>query len=306
MSQLINKNMKFGNILILGASGMLGSALFKVLSDMEFEVYGTVRTLNLKRFFLDSELSRIVQNVDVLNTDDLASLFIKVKPKVVINCVGVIKQLSSSKDPLSVIPINSLFPHRLAQLCMLVGSRMVHISTDCVFDGTKGNYSESDRPDANDLYGKTKELGEISDLEHVITLRTSIIGHEISSSRSLVDWFLNSEGVVPGYRRAIFSGLPTYEIANVIGQFIIPNHSLSGLYHISVDPISKHDLLCLIRDVYDKKINITPMNDFEIDRSLNSEKFQRAVGYRPPSWSELIRGLKEYKEKYLGETDVRQ
>lgn len=297
MSQI--KESKFGNILILGVSGMLGSALFKILSELNYNVYGTVRSFKDNSFFDKSELERIIFDVDVLNFDDLIELFHRIKPSIVINCVGVIKQQSTAKDPLAVIPINSLLPHRLSQLCSLINSRLILISTDCVFDGAGGNYSEMDKPNAEDLYGKSKELGEIRNKENVFTIRTSIIGHEIQSHRSLVDWFLNSEGSIEGYKNAIFSGLPTSELANVIGNFIIPNKHLSGLYHISVDPISKNDLLNLIKEVYNKDIKIIPSDDLKIDRSLNSNKFKSETGYKPGSWKELISNLYQYKVRYL-------
>lgn len=297
MSQTIENN--YGNILIIGVSGMLGSALFKILSELNYNVYGTVRSLKDNSFFKESELKRIVQDVDVLNLDDLIALFNQIKPSIVINCVGVIKQQTSSKDPLVVIPINTMLPHRLSKLCSLVNSRLILISTDCVFDGLKGNYIESDKPNADDLYGKSKELGEISDQKHVFTIRTSIIGHELNSKRSLVDWFLNSNDSVDGFKNVIFSGLPTCELAKVMGTLIIPNKNLSGLYHISVDPISKNDLLNLIREIYNKDININLSTDIKIDRSLNSNKFKSEIGYNPPEWRELISNLYQYKTRFL-------
>jgi dTDP-4-dehydrorhamnose reductase len=286
-------------ILILGVSGMLGSALFKILSELEFEVYGTVRSANYKNFFNESELERIISNIDVQNHDDLVFLFSELNPTVVINCVGVIKQKSSAKEPLVVIPINSLLPHKLSNLCFLVGARLILISTDCVFNGEDGNYIESDITNAVDLYGVSKALGEIRDQEHVVTIRTSIIGHEINSNKSLVDWFLNSNSSVKGYQYAIFSGLPTNELANVIGKMIIPNKKLKGLYHVSVDSIAKYDLLTLVKDVYSKEIDIIPSEEVRIDRSLNSDKFKHETGYVPPNWKTLIENLYEYKNRYL-------
>ncbi len=290
---------KYGNILILGVSGMLGSALFKILSQLNYNVYGTVRSLQDNSFFKKSELERIVQDIDVLNFDDLIALFNQIKPKIVINCIGVIKQQFASKDPLAVLPINALLPHRLSHLCSLVNSRLILISTDCVFDGLKGNYVESDKPNADDLYGKSKILGEIADEKHVFTIRTSIIGHELYSKRSLIDWFLNSMDSVNGFKNAIFSGLPTCELANVIGNLIIPNQQLFGLYHVSVDPISKNDLLNLTKEIYKKEIKIIPSSDIRIDRSLNSDKFRFETGYKPPDWKELIENLYQYKTEFL-------
>ena len=166
-------------VLVIGVTGMLGSAVFKMFSlDPQFDVWGTLRSKSgLGHFPLPSH-SRLLFNIDVLDHDSLISVIDKVRPDVVINCVGLIKQLSDAKDPLSALPINAMFPHRLAKLCKLAGARMIHVSTDCVFSGQTGMYKESDVSDAEDLYGKSKYIGELNDLPHAITLRTSIIGHE--------------------------------------------------------------------------------------------------------------------------------
>jgi dTDP-4-dehydrorhamnose reductase len=192
-----------------------------------------------------------------------------------------------------VIPINSILPHRLANLCELAEARLIHISTDCVFSGEKGGYVEKDFSDAKDLYGRSKYLGEV-DYPNSITLRTSIIGHELNSSKSLINWFLSQEGSVKGYKNAIFSGLPTNEMAKVIRDYVIPNPSLKGLYQVSADPISKFDLLQLVSDVYGKIIQIIPDDLVKIDRSLNSEKFCKATGFKPKPWPQLIKEMYEF------------
>ena len=211
-----------------------------------------------------------------------------VRPAVVINCVGLIKQLADAQDPLSTLPVNAMFPHRLARLCGLAGIRMIHVSTDCVFSGRKGLYTESDPSDAGDLYGKSKFIGEVHDLEHVITLRTSIIGHELSSNFALVDWFLSQTREVKGYAKAVFSGLPTVELASVIKDFVLTRLELHGLYHVAAAPITKLDLLRLIAGQYSKAIDIVPDEHLVIDRSLNCERFRRATGYTAPAWPKLI------------------
>jgi dTDP-4-dehydrorhamnose reductase len=220
-------------------------------------------------------------------------LFAKVKPHVVINCIGLIKQLAEADDPLSAIPINALLPHRLARLCDVAGARLVHMSTDCVFAGTKGMYTEADMSDAKDLYGRSKYLGEV-DYPHAITLRTSIIGHELSGAHSLVGWFLAQQGSVRGFRRAIFSGLPTVELARVIRDHVIPHPELRGLYHVSAEPINKFDLLTLVARAYGKTIDITPDDKLAIDRSLDSSRFRQATGYQPEPWPELVRRMREF------------
>ncbi|MFA6061478.1 MAG: SDR family oxidoreductase [Gallionella sp.] len=282
-------------ILVLGASGMLGNAMARVLSESaELEVFGTVRSEGAKRFFSAEIAARLLAGVDVENHDSLAHAFIRVRPDVVINCVGLIKQLADAEDPLQAIPINALLPHRLARLCALSGARLVHMSTDCVFAGDKGGYRESDQSDATDLYGRSKYLGEVA-YPHTITLRTSIIGHELQSAYGLVNWFLSQQKRCNGYTRAIFSGLPTVALAQVVRDVVIPRTDLSGVYHVAAQPISKYDLLKLVADVYGKKIEIVPSEKLVIDRSLNAERFRAATGYVVPGWSELIKLMHSYK-----------
>lgn len=276
-------------ILVLGASGMLGNAVMKLFAKEGLhETWGTLRSESGMRFFPDDIQSHLISAVDVLNQDELLNVFSSIQPDVVINCVGVIKQLKNANDPLHVLPLNALFPHHLAKLCMVAGARLIHISTDCVFSGNKGGYTESDESDAKDLYGKSKYLGELHDYSNAITLRTSIIGHELNSNHALVDWFLSQEERVNGFRKAIFSGLPTVELAKVIHDWVLPKPELHGLFHVSAQPISKYDLLKLVTDVYGKSILIQPDDEFVIDRSLDSSQFQQASGYRPPDWQALI------------------
>lgn len=283
-------------VLVIGVTGMLGSAVFKMFSlDPQFDVWGTLRSKSgLGHFPLPSH-SRLLFNIDVLDHDSLISVIDKVRPDVVINCVGLIKQLSDAKDPLSALPINAMFPHRLAKLCKLAGARMIHVSTDCVFSGQTGMYKESDVSDAEDLYGKSKYIGELNDLPHAITLRTSIIGHEQGSHYALVDWFLSQSGEVNGYSKAIFSGLPTIELARVMRDYVVSAPELSGLYHVSVEPIDKLSLLQLVADVYEKDIQIKEDRRLKIDRSLDSTRFKEATGYVPPSWPHLIKMMREFR-----------
>jgi len=276
-------------ILILGVTGMLGSTVFKMLQqDKSLTVYGTLRSVSGTKYFPVDSHTQLLANVDVLDNDSLISVMTAVKPDLVINCIGLIKQYADANAPLIALPINAMFPHRLANLCSLTNARLIHISTDCVFSGRKGMYIEDDVSDAEDLYGKSKYIGELHDLPHAITLRTSIIGHELNSSASLVDWFLSQTGLIKGYNKAIFSGLPTIELARVIRDFVIPNVNLHGLHHVSVEPIDKYSLLNLIADAYGKKIDIEADEKIQIDRSLDSTKFQQATGYEPPTWPKLI------------------
>lgn len=282
-------------ILILGASGMLGNAVVKVLSEKtDWQVYGTVRTESSKHFFQASLAGRLLAGVDVEQHDSLTRVFILTRPDVVINCIGLVKQLAEANDPLLAIPINTLLPHRLARLCELAGARLIHMSTDCVFAGDKGGYCESDFSDAKDQYGRSKYMGEVS-YPHAITLRTSIIGHELQSTHGLVDWFLSQQGKCSGYTRAIFSGMPTVVLAKIIRDVVIPRPELHGVYHVAAKPISKYDLLKLVAEVYGKQIEIVPDDKLVIDRSLNAGRFREATGFVAPVWEEMIKLMYSYK-----------
>ena len=281
-------------ILVLGASGMLGNAILRVFAESDgFEVFGTVRSSYAQKLLPYSMQQYLVAGVDIENLDSLLPVFGQFQPDVVINCIGLVKQLSDANDPLSAIPLNSLLPHRLARLCSVANARFVHMSTDCVFSGTTGMYTESDTSDAKDLYGRTKLLGEV-DYPNAVTLRTSIIGHELQGARSLVGWFLAQTGPVKGYKKAIFSGLPTVEIARLIRDYVLPNPRLHGLYHVSADPISKYDLLRLVADIYGKSIDIEVDDSYVIDRSLDSSRFRSITGFRPKPWGELVKSMKDF------------
>ncbi|MDC0309225.1 SDR family oxidoreductase [bacterium] len=282
-------------VLILGVTGMLGNAMFRVFAEIpEHEVYGSARSESAKHYFNDDLGQNIICGVDAENHDSLTRVFGLVKPDVLINCVGLVKQLADAGDPLLAMPINSMLPHRLAALCRVYGARFVHISTDCVFSGKKGAYLETDFPDADDLYGRTKLLGEV-DSVHTITLRTSIIGHELFRGRSLINWFLSQHGSIKGFTRAIFSGVPTVVLAKIIRDVIILRPELHGVYHVAAKPISKYDLLNLISEVYGKQIEIVPDDKLVIDRSLNAERFREATGYVAPAWDEMIKFMHSYK-----------
>jgi len=284
-------------VLVLGVSGMLGHTMFRLLSQStNLDVYGTARSGSIRRFFDSKDVEKIVVGIDVESQDSLVRVFSEIRPQIVINCIGLVKQLAEAGDPLFALPINAMLPHRLAKLCGLVGARFIHVSTDCVFNGRKGGYRETDVSDAEDLYGKSKYLGEVA-YPHSITLRTSIIGHELLSANGLIGWFLAQEGQVKGYTRAIFSGLPTVELARVVKDFVLPNKTLSGLYHVASEPIAKYELLKIVAQVYGKSIEIVPDENLKIDRSLNAERFKDATGYVAPNWPELIKNMFEFNKK---------
>jgi dTDP-4-dehydrorhamnose reductase len=287
------------NILIFGATGMLGHAVFHVLSnDKRLKVFGTIRSESSTNLFPKELSSNLISNIDVESEDCLKKAFEISKPDVVINCIGIIKQLSDAKDVLKTVPINTLLPHRLAALSKQFDSRLILVSTDCVFSGNKGNYLETDFPDCDDLYGRSKLLGEITDNENVLTIRTSIIGHELRGGHSLINWFLSQTGSVQGYTKAVFSGLPTNELASIILDCIMKWPNLHGLYQVSANPINKYDLLALIAKIYKKDIELQSNDIICIDRSLNHEHFSQLTGYQPKEWPELIISMQQFHEQY--------
>lgn len=294
-------------ILILGVTGMLGHTLFKKMNkNKDFEVFGTTRSKSgIQDYFSSEELVRIRDGVDADNFETVIRAIASIQPTIIINCIGIIKQLPISKDPLTAITVNAQLPHRLSLVTRTANARLIHISTDCVFDGKKGNYTEEDLSNAEDLYGKTKYLGEVY-YSHCITLRTSIIGHELKTNFSLVDWFMSQENEINGFTKAIYSGFPTIEIENIISNYVIPNKGISGLYHLSSDAISKYDLLNIIKKVYKKDIKINKFDDFKLDRSMNSDKFKKLTGYNAPSWEQLVENMYDhvmsddcYKNKFF-------
>lgn len=282
-------------VLVLGATGMLGNAMLRLLADSAtLNVVGTARSAGAVRLLRPDLQARVRVGVDVENSDSLVELFAQVRPAVVINCVGLVKQLAEADDPLVALPINAILPHRLSRLCALAGARLVHISTDCVFAGTKGAYLESDAPDAQDLYGRSKLLGEVCKDTHALTLRTSIIGHELAGNHGLVGWFLSQAGLVKGYQRAVFSGFPTVELARIVRDHVLPRPELTGLYQVSAAPIDKLSLLRLVAERYGHAIQIVPDDQVTIDRSLDSSRFRAATGYTPPDWPELVQRMHSF------------
>lgn len=275
-------------IVVLGASGLIGSTMYRVLSsESALQVFGTIREDSLRHRFLNKFQKNLISAVDLLNHDALVHLLLKLRPDVIINCAGVTKHLPNSSSVLLALPINALMPHRIAALCELIGARFIHVSTDCVFLGNRGHYRESDQPDARDVYGQSKALGEVV-MKNSLTIRTSTLGHELTSAHGLLDWFLNQKDVCRGYRNAVFSGLPTVVLAHVIRDFVLSNDALRGLMHVSAQPINKFNLLQLIAKTYGKIIDIQPDDSVEIDRSLDGSLFAKVSGFVAPEWPELI------------------
>ena len=279
-------------ILILGGSGMLGHRLWVDLNK-QHETWVTIRG-NANEFPNTPDFPRklIRENVDALNFDQVTRALASIQPDLVINCIGLIKQMGHlARDPLFSISLNAMLPHRISMICRVAKIRMIHISTDCVFSGKKGNYTEEDQSDAEDIYGRTKFLGEVS-YPHCVTLRTSIIGRELKNKLGLIEWFLAQKGQINGYTKAIYSGFTTDELSRIIQNYVIPNPKLSGVYHVSSNPISKYDLLQLTKTAFHRTdIDILPEEQFFSDRSLNSTRFRNFTGYNPPTWEEMISEL---------------
>ena len=277
---------------------MLGHKLVQVLQN-RFDVWTTLRSKFLLYEYLKLFNSKKTFDLtDVSNFGKFEEIIKKLKPDVVINAIGVIKQLPTSKDVITALTINSIFPQKLAQTAKRLKFRLITISTDCVFDGKKGNYKEEDISNAVDLYGKSKHLGEVIE-KNCLTLRTSIIGREIETSHSLIEWFIsNCGGKVKGFKKAVYSGFPTIILADIIGNIIENFPDLQGLYHLSSEPINKFDLLNLINDAYQLEITIEADENFEIDRSLDSSKLRKEIGFKPQTWEDMIRIMAEDSTPY--------
>jgi dTDP-4-dehydrorhamnose reductase len=265
---------------------MLGSAVFRELNDLEgATVFGTVRSELSVKFFKSHLTAQLLVIEDLEDLDALQHLIEEVRPQLVINCVALRK--SDITDPMKYVSIFSLLPRRLAYICRRISARLILISSDGVFSGSRGNYVEEDLPDATDLYGIAKILGEVAE-PNIIILRTSIIGHELQSKSGLLEWFLSRDDRCKCYTQAIFSGFPTIALAQIIRDVVIPRVELQGIYHVASQPISKYDLLQLVATRYDKCITLVSDDSVAINRSLSSKRFTEATGYIPPDWTALI------------------
>jgi dTDP-4-dehydrorhamnose reductase len=272
---------------------MLGHKLYQVLSP-SFDVTGTIRgeyrNISKYGFF---QPSKITPHVDAMKIDSVGQVIKETNPEVVINCIGVVKSLVEQVGTPATIWLNSQFPYQLSRICRDIGIRLIHISTDCVFSGRKGNYRENDPSDAEDIYGKTKYLGEIVE-EGALTIRTSIIGMELHSANGLLEWFLsNRGGQVQGYSNAIFSGFSTLHLSRIIADIMEKHKNLSGIYHVASEPISKFELLTLINNAMGLNIEIKEYPDVHIDRSLDATLFRKETGFRPLPWQKMVEELAE-------------
>jgi dTDP-4-dehydrorhamnose reductase len=288
-------------VLVLGAGGMLGHKLFEVLRERfpgtRAALLGDVRSPRFSQVSL-LQGSDVSSGVDVMDTATLRRFLEDLKPDYIINAVGIIKQRVESASAVPSIAINSLLPHQLAAISASWGGRIIHFSTDCVFDGLRGDYRETDLPNATDLYGRSKALGEVT-TGNALTLRTSIIGRELVQHKSLLDWFLSqNHKKLRGYKRVIYSGVTTNQMAEVVTLIIRSFPALSGLYQVVANPISKYDLLVLLRDSYGLDIEITPDDREVSDRSMNGDKLRTTIGYVSPDWDTLVRNLASDSASY--------
>lgn len=277
---------------------MLGHKLWQNLHG-RFDTYVTFRRSAADYARCEIfERARAVENVSAREFETVVRAFATVCPDVVVNCIGIVKQDAAAKDPYQSILVNALFPQQLAGMCREASARLIHISTDCVFSGRKGNYSELDKPDAEDLYGRTKLLGEV-DGENCLTLRTSMIGPELRGAHGLVEWFLGQRGkTVRGFKRAVFSGFTTRALSAIITDIIVHQAELHGIWHVAAEPINKFDLLMLLKEVYGLKIEIEPDETFACDRSLDGARFRAATAFVPPAWPEMIAAMRQDPTPY--------
>jgi dTDP-4-dehydrorhamnose reductase len=285
-------------LLILGGTGMFGHQLYHAARS-RFETFVTVRhDAPPSGHHLLFEPQRVITAVDVTRPHTYADAIARLQPHAIVNAIGVIKQRSEANDPVEAIQVNALFPHQLARCAAAAGARLIHLSTDCVFSGRTGGYRESDLADATDLYGRSKLLGEVTG-PGALTLRTSMIGRELSSSRGLVEWFLSRRNQdADGFTHAIFSGLTTPVLAELILEIVERHPHLTGLYHVSAAPIDKHRLLHLLNAAFGANVRIRPSDRLRIDRSLNGSRFHDATGFVAPAWETMIEQLAEHPISY--------
>lgn len=285
-------------ILILGGTGMLGHNLWRYFSFRFPHTYTTIRKNsksleNTKLFKSDN----VIHSVDVFDFSSLTGVMKCLKPDVILNCIGITKRRDEANLAVDTITINSLFPHKLVEWGKAHSALVVNFSTDCVFDGKRGNYSENDTPNATDLYGKTKALGEIYG-ENALTIRSSFIGMELEKGSELFEWFLSQKGSVKGFTNAIYSGLTVNELCRVVENILVNYPKTTGLYNVSSNPINKYDLLSLIKHKMNLPIEIVPFENNFCDRSIDSTKFRTEFKYSPPTWDAMIEELsREVKER---------
>jgi dTDP-4-dehydrorhamnose reductase len=300
---------RVGKILVLGGGGMLGHKMFQVLGDRYNDTWCTIRSRRTDAAWRAVSLlqsPRVLDSVDASDLNSVDKLLRDMRPAVIVNAIGAIKQRAEAQEVITSITINALLPHRIAAVAQEWGGRVIHFSTDCVFSGKRGRYTEADEADATDLYGKTKHLGEVAH-ENALTLRTSFIGRELQHHESLLEWLLaRNHGKVKGFRRVWWSGVTSNHLAEVVADLIERHPDVRGLYHLSSGRISKYDLLLQLRDGLHLDIDIEPDEGVVSDRSLDGSRWAQATGYQCPSWDVLIRQLADDPTPYATWVDTHE
>ena len=283
-------------ILILGSNGLVGNTITRYFFEKEnYQTIAILRDYSKLKLFQKKFHQKFLVIENILDYEKTKKIIKSVKPDILINCLGITnKEITiNPKQIEKFIIINSLFPHWLQRLCSNIGARLIHFSTDCIFSGKKGFYSEKDIPDPPDIYGRSKLLGELN-YENTLTIRKSVIGHELETKKGLLEWFLAQNNYVQGYKNVIFSGITVLELARLIDTYIIPRSDLKGILNISGQSISKFDLLKILANVYNKSIEIIPNESMNINRTLNGSQFNKLTGYRISPWSSLVKSMYEF------------
>ncbi len=289
-------------VLVLGATGMLGHKLTQRLAR-EFPTFATLRqpappeTAAAAAALGEAHLHG---GIDVERPEALRRALDWAEPTVVINAVGVIKQIAAARDPIAQIRFNALLPHVVAAACREHGAapRLVHFSTDCVFSGRAGPYSEDAEPDPQDVYGRSKLLGEVA-ADNCLTIRSSVVGRELRGRSSLIEWFLAQRGKrVKGFAGALYTGLTTSAMADLVADLIKTQPLLAGIWHVASSPISKFELLQLVDRAFGLDIEIERDDDFFCDRRLDGRAFAARTGFNATSWERMIATMAEDPTPY--------
>jgi dTDP-4-dehydrorhamnose reductase len=286
-------------LLILGASGLIGHKLLLKLS-IDFDVYGILH--KSKENYGSIKLfagQKIIDKVDVSDFGSICGILEVINPDVILNCVGITLRKDEINDPFKAIKINALFPHQLANWAKANNKRVIHFSTDCVFNGSTGNYTENSLTTAENIYGRTKALGEIN-YDHTLTIRSSFIGQELFGKTELLDWFLQQDGKqIKGFTNTLYSGVSTNFMAYIVKTIILDFPKLSGLYQLATEkPISKYELLCIAKKAFEIGVEIIP-DDKQVHKpTLNGSKLNDKIKIEVPSWEEMMNDIALNKEFY--------
>lgn len=284
-------------VLVVGANGLLGHSVVRELSPA-LDVWALTRQPATSSHLLARwlRIDRWIGGIDVRQDEELSQVLTRCRPQIVINCAGVIKQRLSS--PREMWRLNAEVPHRLAHLTHQVGARLIHVSTDCVFDGARGSNRECDHPNATDLYGMSKAAGEPKG-EHVLTIRSSHVGFEVTPGPSLLSWVMSRRGnAVDGYVNAKYSGVSTPTFARALRMLVEMSHPLSGVFHLASGPITKSSLLEMLNSTMRLNLSIIPVAEPKIDRTLDARAFEARTGFRVPTWDDMVSEIAETRSDY--------